>query len=119
MNFYEEAIVHYDSALAVEPNNFQALNNKANALANLEKYDDAIETYKKALNSAPGNQLILNNLEKAEIKLSSISNDEIFAFEEPRVIEQEPSMIKSNNQESANIFEQIGNMFSSLFGFLS
>lgn len=119
MNFYEEAIIHYDSALDVEPNNFQVLNNKANALANLEKYAEAIQTYKKALAAAPGNQLILKNLEKAQLKSTSLANDEIIATKEPPVLEQEPNLVKSNNQQSSNIFEQIGNMFSSLFGFLS
>ena len=56
--------------LALQPNNFQALNNKANALANLEKFDEAIPTYNRALVSAPGNLIILNNLDKAQSKLT-------------------------------------------------
>ncbi len=118
MKFYDEAIVHYDSALAIDQNNFQTLNNKANALANLEKYDEAIQTYNKALVTAPGNLIILNNLEKAQAKSTTIINDEGIPLEEPSILEQEQNLVKSNNQESTNIFEQIGNIFSSLFGFL-
>lgn len=119
MNFYEEAIIHYDSALTVNPNNFQVLNNKANALANLEKYDDSIQTYNQALVAAPGNQIILNNFEKAQSKSLLIINDDSLQLEEPQQLEQEQNLVKSNNQESTNLFEQIENMFSSLFGFLS
>ena len=119
MNFYEEAIIHYDSALAIDPNNFQALNNKANALANLEKYDEAIQTYNTALITSPSNLVILNNLDKAQTKSTTIINDQSIPLEEPRILEQEQNLVKSNNQESTNIFEQIENIFSSLFGFLS
>ena len=118
MKFYDEAIIHYDSALAIEPNNYQALNNKANALANLAKYDEAIQTYNKALAAAPGNLVVLKNLEKAQLK-STVTIDEIPPPPEPPVLEKEQNLVKSNNQQSSSIFEQIGNMFSSLFGFLS
>ena len=118
MNFYEEAIIHYNSALDIDPNNFQALNNKANALANLEKYDEAIQTYNKALITASGNPIILNNLEKAQSKSTIFTNDESVQLEKPSILKQEQNFVKSNNQETTNIFEQIGNMFSSLFGFL-
>lgn len=118
MKFYEEAIIHYDSALSIDPNNFQILNNKANALANLEKYDEAILVYNNALVTTPGNPILLNNLEKAQSKSTIFTNDESIPLEEP-LLEQEQNLVKSNNQESANIFEQIENMFSSLFGFLS
>ncbi len=119
MHFYEEAIAHYDSALAIDPNNFQTLNNKANSLANLEKFDEAVLTYNKALVIAPGNPIIMNNLEKAQSKVTKFTNDEIIPIEEPPLLEQEQTFVKSNNQETTSIFEQIGNMFSSLFGFLS
>ena len=119
MKFFDEAIIHYDSALSIDQNNFQVLNNKANALANLEKYDESIQTYNQALVTAPGNQIILNNLEKAQSRLTIFANDQSTTIEEPTLLEQEQNLIKSNNQESTNIFEQIGNVFSSLFGFLS
>ena len=119
MKFFDEAIIHYDSALAIDQNNFQVLNNKANALANLEKYDEAILTYNQALVNAPGNSIIFNNLEKAQSKSTIFTNDQSIPLEEPSLLEQKPNLVKSNNQETKNIFDQIGNMFSSLFDFLS
>lgn len=119
MNFYEEAIVHYDSALAINPNNYQTLNNKANALANLQKYDEAIQTYNKALENSPGNKMVLKNLEKIQSKSINQVNEHIVSTPEPQKLEQEPVLVMSKNQESTNIFEQIGSMFSSLFSFLS
>ena len=119
MKFYDEAIIHYDYALSIEPNNFQTLNNKANALANLGNYEEAIMTYNKALVSSPGNPIILNNLEEAKSQLSSITNEKNIQLDETPILEQEPNLIKSNNQETTDLFEQIGNLFSSLFSFLS
>lgn len=119
MQFYDEAIIHYDSALAIDEDNFQALNNKANALANLGKYEQAIKTYNLALANSPENPLILNNLEKAQSKSSSVQENTTPIIEEPPQLEQEKNLIKSNNQETTNIFDQLGNMFSSLFSFLS
>jgi len=119
MQFYDEAIIHYDSALSLEPNNFQALSNKANALANLQNYDEAILTYHKALATAPGNPIILNNLETAKTKSIIFTNDESVPPEEQPILEQEKNFVGSSNQETINIFDQIGNLFSSIFSFLS
>jgi tetratricopeptide (TPR) repeat protein len=119
MQFYDEAIIHYDSALALEPNNLQALNNKANALANLQNYDEAILTYHKALATAPGNPIILNNFETAKTKSIIFTNDESVSPEVPPILEQEKNLVRSSNQETISIFDQIGNIFSSIFSFLS
>ncbi len=119
MHFYDEAIIHYDSALVLEPNNFQALNNKANALANLQNYDEAILTYNKALATAPGNPIILNNFETAKTKSIIFIGDQSVPLEEPQIFEQEKNLVESSNQETISIFDQIGNLFSSIFIFLS
>jgi len=119
MQFYDEAIIHYDSALDLEPNNLQALNNKANALANLQNYDEAILTYHKALATAPGNPIILNNFETAKTKSIIFTNDESVSPEMPPILEQEKNLVRSSNQETISIFDQIGNIFSSIFSFLS
>ena len=119
MGFYEEAIVHYDSALAVDKNYYLALNNKGNALVNLGKYDEAILSYNKALDSAPSNSVILNNFEKAKEKLVIFEVDSVKS-DNSRVLEPKDNLIRaSNQQETSSIFDQIGNMFSSLFNFLS
>ena len=119
MHFYDEAIIHYDSALVLEPNNFQALNNKANALANLQNYDEAILTYNKALATAPGNPIILNNFETAKTKSIIFIGDQSVQLEAPQIFEQEKNLVESSNQETISILDQIGNLFSSIFSFLS
>ena len=119
MHFYDEAIIHYDSALVLEPNNFQALNNKANALANLQNYDEAILTYNKALATAPGNPIIWNNFETAKTKSIIFIGDQSVPLEAPQIFEQEKNLVVSSNQETISIFDQIGNLFSSIFSFLS
>ncbi len=119
MQFYDEAIIHYDAALALEPNNLQALNNKANALANLQNYDEAILTYHKALTAAPGNPIILNNFETAKTQSIIFTNDAGVSPEEPPILEQEKNFVKSSNQETISILDQIGNIFSSIFSFFS
>jgi tetratricopeptide (TPR) repeat protein len=118
MGFYEEAIIHYDSALAVDPNYYFALNNKANALTNLGNYDGAILSYKKALDNAPHNSVVLTNLEKTKEKIVVL--EEELSESRSILLEQEDNLIQSSNQqESTSIFNQIGNIFSALFSFLS
>ena len=58
---YEEAIVYFDKALEINPDNVEALNNTGVALAKLGKYKEAIECYDKALKLAPGDSDILKN----------------------------------------------------------
>jgi tetratricopeptide (TPR) repeat protein len=119
MGFFEEAIMHYDSTLEVEPNNYFALNNKGNALSNLGNYDEAILSYNKALDNAPDNPVVLTNLEKAKEKLVVLEENS-HESANSIVLEQEDNLISSNNQqETTSIFDQIGNIISSLFSFLS
>ena len=40
---------YYDKVLTIDPSNVNALNNKAIALKNLQKYDEAIQYYDKVL----------------------------------------------------------------------
>jgi len=119
IGFYEEAIIHYDSALAVDPYYYLALNNKGNALANLGNYDKAILAYNKALDSSHSNSVVLTNLEKAKEKLV-VLEEKSQESSNSIVLEQEDNLIRSSNQqETMSIFDQIGNIFSSLFSFLS
>ena len=121
MGFFDEAIIHYDSALTIEPKNYFALNNKGNALANLGNYEAAIISYKKALENAPSNGVITSNLEKAQKKLDNLeTTTEPVKTAEPLIIEPKENLIRSSNaQEQTSIIDQIGNIFSSLFTFLS
>ena len=53
---YEEAIKFYDFALRIEPDKRSALNNKGNALYNLERFEEAIEYFDKVLEMYPNNE---------------------------------------------------------------
>ena len=66
---HKEAIECYDKALAIDPNNVEALSNKGFSLFGLEKYKEAIEYYDKALAIDPNYIKALNNKKAAVSKL--------------------------------------------------
>ncbi|MCZ6583249.1 MAG: tetratricopeptide repeat protein, partial [Thaumarchaeota archaeon] len=68
---YEEAITFFDKALELEPNNVEALYQKANTLSALEKYNEAIEHYEKVLNIEPDKQISKLKLEHALLQTTS------------------------------------------------
>jgi len=68
---YEEAIIFFDKALELEPNNVEALYQKANAFSALEKYDEAIEYYEKVLNIDPENQNAAISLHNALVSIAN------------------------------------------------
>jgi tetratricopeptide (TPR) repeat protein len=129
MGLYEEAIKYYNSALAVNPTNYFTLNNKANALANLGNFQEAFSLYKKALNVSGDNPIVLQNLEKALDKSITlqIKNEPIILKNDTQpqdsIMESEKNLIKTSNQQTENIFDQLGNFLSSIgnsiFSFLS
>jgi len=62
---YQEAIAYYDMALAIDPNNTNALIDKAETFSKLNRYDEAIKSYDKVLAIQPTNISILYS--KADI----------------------------------------------------
>lgn len=59
---YEEAIAHYEAALALDPGMGPALNNLGAALAELGRYDEAEARYRFALERQPDYPQARNNL---------------------------------------------------------
>jgi tetratricopeptide (TPR) repeat protein len=57
-----EAISEYDDILLLDPENFLALRNRADAYLNVGKHKEAIEDFDKALKLEPEDTSILNNL---------------------------------------------------------
>jgi hypothetical protein len=129
MGLYEEAIKYYNSALAVNPTNYFTLNNKANALANLGNFQEAFSLYKKALDVDGDNPIVLQNLEKALDKSITLQmkNEQIIlkndTLAQDSIMESEKNLIKTSNQQTENIFDQLGSILSSIgnsiFSFLS
>ncbi|HEY0579571.1 MAG TPA: tetratricopeptide repeat protein, partial [Candidatus Nitrosocosmicus sp.] len=58
---YNGAIVFYNKALAIDPNNIEALYNKGNALVKLGDSIGATVLYDKALAIDPNNKKVLHN----------------------------------------------------------
>ena len=58
---HTEAILYFDKALAIQPNDTYALNNKAAALDNLGNHTGSILYYNKALAIDPKNTFALTN----------------------------------------------------------
>lgn len=50
---YEEAVTHYNRALAVQPKHAEALSNRGNALKALQRLDEALASYDRALSVRP------------------------------------------------------------------
>src|SRR3989337_2577505 len=129
MGLYEEAIKYYNSALAINPANYFTLNNKANALVNLDNFEEAFSLYRKALDVGGDNPIVLQNLEKALDKSITleIKNEQILlknnTQSQDSIMESEKNLIKTSNQQTENIFDQLGNFLSSIgnsiFSFLS
>jgi tetratricopeptide (TPR) repeat protein len=61
MGEYNESIVYFDKALAIDPDNTSALNNKGLALAKLGEYNESIAYFDKALAIDPTDAYSLNN----------------------------------------------------------
>jgi tetratricopeptide (TPR) repeat protein len=70
---YNESIVFFDKALAINPNNTAALNNKGLALAKLGMYNESIVFFDKALAINPNYIRALNNKNLALEELNKIS----------------------------------------------
>ena len=128
MGLYDEAIKNYNLALAVNPTNYFTLNNKANALTNLGNFQEAFSLYKKALDIGRDNPIVLQNLQKALDKSTlQIKNEPIIqkidAQPQKSTMETETNLNKTSNQQTDNIFSQLGNILysigNSIFSFLS
>jgi len=63
---YDQAIVHYDSALSILPDNAYALNDRGSSNRMLEKLDAAIEDYSKAIKAKPDMAIAYSN--RASVK---------------------------------------------------
>lgn len=75
----EEAIIHFNSALSIDPNYVAARNSLGSAFARQGKVKKAIEQYNKVLEKNPGYAGAHYNLGKVQASLGNIE-DAIFSF---------------------------------------
>lgn len=128
LGFYSEALNFYDQALDIDSKYLPALNNKANVLALLGQYDEAIYLYQLVLQENPNYLTVRKNLTIAlsempvktptppEVETVKVSLESESVKEIPKNIKEESTTVK---KKTPNFLEEIGNVFSSLFGFLN
>ena len=123
-----EAITYYDMALSIDSDFLPAINNKANALANMGQYNEAKRLYVSAIEKNPNYTTATKNLSILNSQIIE-STTQVTAKEPIQKVSYETSnnVNKINNfdenksqqnEEPLNIFEEISEVFSSLFGFL-
>ncbi len=96
---YDQAIEHYDRALAIDPNYTDALNGKGVALASLGRYQEAIEYFDRVLAIDPERPTALNNKGVALLNLGRYQ-EAIEYFD--RVLAIDPNDIDAlNNKDRA------------------
>jgi len=122
LGHFEEAILYYDSALAIDSSYVPALNNKGNALSQLGKFEEAIDVYNLGMKFNSDNKILKENFEKSMIKIPLQQYHEKTSENTDHQIDKNNNdnfKIKNNNS-IPNLFEKIGNIFSSIasiFGF--
>jgi len=122
LGHFEEAILYYDSALTIDSSYVPALNNKGNALSQLGKFEEAIDVYNLGMKFKSDNKILKENFEKSMIKIPLQQYHEETSENTDHQIDKNNNdnfKIKNNNS-IPNLFEKIGNIFSSIasiFGF--
>jgi len=122
LGHFEEAILYYDSVLAIDSSYVPALNNKGNALSQLGKFEEAIDVYNLGMKFNSDNKILKENFEKSMIKIPLHQYHEETSENTDHQIDKNNNdnfNIKNNNS-IPNLFEKIGNIFSSIasiFGF--
>lgn len=91
---FRDAIVHYDKALKLDPNNVRALHNKGLAFFGLNKFHKSIESYDNALKVRP---------ESLDIKLNkAISLNSLEKYETAKRLLDEILMVDPTNKKALN-----------------
>jgi len=74
----DEALAHYDAALAIRPDDAETLSNRGNVLKDLDRVADALASYQRAIEAEPefadahyNRAILLNKLKRFEEALSS------------------------------------------------
>ena len=99
----DEAIAHYQAALAIQPDHAKAHYNLGNALAGQSKLDEAIVEFQKALAIQPDQPEVLNNLATALLRNGQV-DEAIIQFRKTLAIQ--PGLAGAHNNLGAALFKK-------------
>jgi tetratricopeptide (TPR) repeat protein len=98
----DEAIAHYQQALAIQPDHAKAHYNLGNALAQKSELDEAISEFQKALAIQPDQAEVLNNLGTALIQNGQV-DEAIIQLKKALAIQ--PDLAGAHNNLGAALFK--------------
>jgi tetratricopeptide (TPR) repeat protein len=99
----DEAIAHYQKALAIQPDHAKAHYNLGNALAGQSKLDEAIVEFQKASAIQPDQPEVLNNLAIALLRNGQV-DEAIIQFQKTLAIQ--PGLAGAHNNLGAALFKK-------------
>lgn len=112
-NRHSDAIESFETAISLEPQNAEALNNLAVIYRQIGRTDDALEHVNKALAQEPDNPEILYNLGNIQKDLGN-SREAIEAYE--RAVELEPDLAPAYNN-LGTMYDRLGDTSSAINAF--
>jgi len=110
---YSNAIICYDMALAIDPDDSNVLVNKGDALTNLGRYEEAKQCYVKVLAQKPDSSMALYN--KACIIALQGEADESLSLLE-KAINLDSKLIEAAKTEGAFVFMRDFQRFRMILG---
>ena len=110
---YSNAIICYDIALAIDPDDSNVLVNKGDALTNLARYEEAKQCYDKALAQKPDSSMALYN--KACVIALNGETDESLSLLE-KAISLDSNLIEAAKTEGAFVSMRDFERFRMIFG---
>jgi len=111
---YTNAIVYYDKALAIDPDDSNVLVNKGDALTNLDRYEEAKQCYDKVLSQNPNSSMALYN--KACIMALKGETDESLSLLE-KAINLDSNLIEAAKTEGSFVTMRDFVRFRVIFGY--
>ena len=111
---YSNAIICYDMALAIDPDDSNVLVNRGDALTNLGRYEEAKQCYDKVLAQKPNSSMALYN--KACIIALQGESDESLSLLE-RAISLDSNLIEAAKTEGAFVNFRDFQRFRMIFGY--
>jgi len=111
---YTNAIVYYDKALVIDPDDSNVLVNKGDALTNLGRYEEAKQCYDKVLSQNPNSSMALYN--KACIMALKGETDKSLSLLE-KAINLDSNLIEAAKTEGAFLTMRNFERFRIIFGY--